>query len=101
MQEINVLTKPTNDLHCFAAQGTYKSADFYLTVGKSMNQNPATAKPTEFSSDFKLKGGMKTEEEAIAYRNQWTKEDKSNRERRFQTNMNGLCLSKHGGLDRS
>ena len=72
-----------------------------MTVSKSAHGDPATAKPTEFSSDFKLKGGLKSEEDLEAYRSAWTKEDKSNRERRFQTNMNGLSLSKHGGIDRS
>ena len=67
----------------------------YLVLRSSNSQ------PKEFRSEFHLTGGLKTEEEKQAYRNAWTKEDESNKIRRFRTTMNGSGLSKPGGLDRT
>ena len=75
--------------------------NFYSTVTSSVHVDPRNPQPTEFMTDFKLKGGLKTEEKIREYRETWTQEDEGNRTRRFRTNMNGLSLSKPGGLDRT
>ena len=82
-------------------QGTYQSENFYTSVTHSAHVDPKNPKQTEFMTDFKLKGGLKTEEERQKYRETWTQEDESNKVRRFRTTMNGVCLSKEGGLDRT
>ena len=64
-----------------------------------VHQDPKSGLHTkEFTTEFKLKGGPKSQEELEKYRNTWTKEDESNRSRRFQTTLNGPGLTKHGGL---
>mmetsp|Transcript_44196 Transcript_44196/g.89254 ORF Transcript_44196/g.89254 Transcript_44196/m.89254 type:complete len:154 (-) Transcript_44196:223-684(-) len=75
----------------------YESKDFYTSVSKAVHVDPKSGTNTkDFTSDFHLKGGPKTQAEIEEYRATWTKEDQSNKERRFRTNMNGLCLSKPG-----
>ena len=66
-----------------------------------MHTDPKNPGKHEFSTDFKLSGGLKTEKEKEDYRTTWTQEDESNKTRRFRTTMNGVSLSKEGGVDRS
>jgi hypothetical protein len=85
------------DLSSNPLKGTYTSPDFYTSVTKGVHVDPRSGLNTkDFTTDFHLKGGLKTEADLESYRATWTKEDQSNKERRFRTNMNGLCLTKPG-----
>jgi hypothetical protein len=79
-------------------QGDYASPDFYTSVTKSVHVDPKTGTPsTQFKTEFKLQGGLKTKEEQENYIATWTKENASTRNRRFRTTMNGVQVGKPGG----
>ncbi len=81
--------------------GTYTSPDFYKTVTSSVHCDPTSGLHTnDFTTDFKLVGGPKSQEEVLKYRSEWTNEDDANKLRRFRTTNNGVQLSKYGGVKR-
>mmetsp|Transcript_13766 Transcript_13766/g.16386 ORF Transcript_13766/g.16386 Transcript_13766/m.16386 type:complete len:165 (+) Transcript_13766:63-557(+) len=86
------------DLSQNPTKGTYTSPDFYTSVTKSVHADPRSNDHTQdFKSDFKLTGGLKTEEELSQYIEQWTQENATTKQRRFRTTMNGVQIGKPGG----
>lgn len=57
----------------------------WLSVQHSVHQLPEEAEPTEFSTTFKLRGGLKTQAELEAYRKNWSSDTKEGARTRFRT----------------
>ena len=60
----------------------------WASVSNTMHRHPSESAPTEFSTNFKLRGGFKTREEVQQYRDEWTKDSPLGRSRRFKTTNN-------------
>mmetsp|Transcript_69828 Transcript_69828/g.195228 ORF Transcript_69828/g.195228 Transcript_69828/m.195228 type:complete len:356 (-) Transcript_69828:319-1386(-) len=60
----------------------------WASVSNSMHRPPSESAPTEFSTNFKLRGGFKTREAVQQYRDAWTKDSPLGRSRRFMTTNN-------------
>ena len=85
----------------------YAPPDFYTTVTQSVHTNPweesgsgpTKNKKADFTSDFRLTGGLRTQADKEAYTDKWIKEQEF-APMRFRTQMNGVQLVKEGGIPR-
>ena len=93
-------TEPLPTAHRNPLDTGYAPPDFYSTVTRSVHSDPrqqATKAAGSFKSDFKLTGGLLTQGDKDRYVDTWIK-DKEFASTRFRTAMNGVQLSKEGGI---